>query len=182
MRHVPSAAITALVLAAGAGVHADPGKPVAVRFWGQGLVTIETYWDLRIAVDPYALRIGYDDPAIDADLVLVTHEHFDHNNVQLIRGAARVVRGLDDAGEIITVDIVLDRMPNRPAADLFNASDTVTRSDHAIRVRSIAAFHDGNGGSQRGRTALFTVVLATVRVHNSYVGYSCRLQTAFRWG
>ncbi len=178
MRHVPSAAITALVLAAGAGVHADPGKPVAVRFWGQGLVTIETYWDLRIAVDPYALRIGYDDPEIDADLVLVTHEHGDHNNVRLIRGAPRVVRGLDDAGEVVTVDVVLDRMPNRPAADLFSASDTVTRSDHAVRVRSIGAFHDADGGRQRGRTALFLIEADGVRIlHCGDLGQRALSQT-----
>ncbi len=164
MRHVLSAAIAALVLAAGAGVHADTGKPVAIRFWGQGLVTIETYWDLRIAVDPYARRIGYDDPAIAAELVLVTHEHGDHNNVRLIRGSPRVVRGLDDAGKVVTVDVVLDRMPNRPAMDLFDASDMVTRSDHAVRVRSIAAFHDGDGGRQRGRTALFLIEADGVRI------------------
>ena len=37
----------------GSTVHAEAGMPVAVRFWGQGLVTIETYWNLRIAIDPY---------------------------------------------------------------------------------------------------------------------------------
>ena len=164
MRHITSAAIAVLVLAAGAGVHADPGMPVAVRFWGQGLVTIETYWDLRIAVDPYALRIGYDDPGIAADLVLVTHEHFDHNNVKLLRGAPRIIHGLNDEGDVVTVDVVLDRMPNSPATDVFNATDTVTRSNHAIRVRSIGAFHDGDGGSRRGRVALFLIEADGVRI------------------
>ena len=164
MRNVFSAAIAALVLAGGGGVHAAGGMPVAVRFWGQGLVTIETYWLLRIAVDPYALRIGFDDPRIAADLVLVTHEHFDHNNVQLIRGAPRVMRGLDENGDVVTVDVVLDRMPNRPEIDLFNAADMVIRSDHAVRVRSIGAFHDGNEGRQRGRTALYLIEVDGVRI------------------
>jgi hypothetical protein len=62
-------AVIAAFLAASAA--AEPALPVAVRFWGQSLVTIETAWNLRIAVDPYALRIGYDDPGIEADLVLV---------------------------------------------------------------------------------------------------------------
>jgi len=162
MRHVTFALTGALLLAG--GLHADPGKPVAVRFWGRGLVTIETYWDLRIAVDPYALRIGYDDPQIEADLVLVTHEHFDHNNVGLIGGAPRVLRGLDDAGDVVALDVVLDRMPDSPTVALFDASEPVTRSDHAVRVRSIGAFHDAEDGSQRGRTAMFLIEVDGVRI------------------
>ncbi len=71
MRPARLAAIAALLAAT--PLSADTGKPVAVRFWGQGLVTIETYWNLTVAIDPYALRIGYDDPRIESVLVLVTH-------------------------------------------------------------------------------------------------------------
>ena len=162
MRYSGLAAVAALMLAP--GVEADPGKPVAVRFWGQGLVTIETYWNLRIAIDPYALRIGYDDPGIEADLVLVTHEHFDHNNVRLVRGATHVVRALDDTGAARTVDVVLDRMPNQDDAQLSSAEATAVRSAHAVGVRSLAAFHDAVAGRDRGEVGMVLVEVDGVRI------------------
>ncbi|MHC4768071.1 MAG: MBL fold metallo-hydrolase [Planctomycetota bacterium] len=155
-------AVIAAFLAASAA--AEPALPVAVRFWGQSLVTIETAWNLRIAVDPYALRIGYDDPGIEADLVLVTHEHFDHKNVGLVRGAPQVVRGVDDAGGVRPIDVVLDRPPNRPAPEVFSAAAAVMRSEHAVRVRSIAAYHDQSSGSKRGSNAMFLIEADGVRI------------------
>jgi L-ascorbate metabolism protein UlaG (beta-lactamase superfamily) len=143
---------------------AEPSLPVAVRFWGQSLVTIETAWNLRIAVDPYALRVGYDDPGIEADLVLVTHEHFDHNNLGLVRGTAHVVRGLDENGAVRPVDLVLDRLPNRPAPEVFSAAAAVMRSEHAVRVRSIAAYHDQSSGAKRGSNAMFLIEADGVRI------------------
>ncbi len=162
MRPARFAAIAAVLSAT--PLSADTGTPVAVRFWGQGLVTIETYWNLTVAIDPYALRIGYDDPRIESDLVLVTHEHFDHNNVDLIGGTHPVIRGLDGSRDVRMVDVVLDRAANSPGAILSNAADAVARSDHAVRVRSIAAFHDGRSGTQRGPTALFLIEADGVRI------------------
>jgi L-ascorbate metabolism protein UlaG (beta-lactamase superfamily) len=143
---------------------AEPALPVAVRYWGQSLVTIETAWNLRVAIDPYALRIGYDDPGISADLVLVTHEHFDHNNVGLIGGNPPVVRGLDENGAARPINVVLDRPPNRSAPEVFSAAAAVMRSRHAVRVRSIAAHHDESSGSKRGDSALFLIEADGVRI------------------
>jgi L-ascorbate metabolism protein UlaG (beta-lactamase superfamily) len=145
-------------------VAAEPGLPVAVRFWGQSLVTIETAWNLRVAIDPYALRIGYDDPGIRADVVLVTHEHVDHNNVGLIGGEPRVVRGLDENGVARPINVVLDRPPNRPDPEVFSAAAAVMRSRHAVRVRSIPAHHDEASGSRRGDSAFFLVEADGVRI------------------
>src|SRR5688572_22164982 len=43
--------------------------PVAIRWWGQGMVSIETYWNLTIVIDPYNDKIGYEVPDLTADLV-----------------------------------------------------------------------------------------------------------------
>ncbi len=162
MRHSGLAACAVLLLTP--GVEADTGKPVAVRFWGQGLVTIETYWNLSVAIDPYALRIGYDDPGIEADLVLVTHEHHDHNNVDLIRGARHVVHALDDTGAVRNVDIVLDRRPNHQDVQLASAGSRVRRSPHVVRVRSLPAFHDAVAGRDRGEVGMVLVEVDGVRI------------------
>lgn len=155
-------------LLGGGPLCADPGKPVAVRWWGQGLVTIETYWSLSIAIDPYETRIGYADPKISADLVLITHEHSDHNNAKLIGGQPVVVHGLDAQGRVQTIHQVLDRLPNtdqpawRPVAEAGKPVEG--RSGHEIVVTSIPAWHDDAQGGQRGAVAMFLIEVDGVRI------------------
>src|SRR5690606_8334877 len=40
----------------------EPQFPVAVRWWGQGMVSIETWWNLTVVIDPYGGNIGYEVP------------------------------------------------------------------------------------------------------------------------
>lgn len=143
---------------------ADPGKPVAVRWWGQAFVTIETYWNLTVAIDPYATRIGYDDPKITANVVLVTHNHADHNNVSLLGRDATSVMGLDDKGSVVSIDMVLDRLPNQDEPTLTAYSPSAEYSSHAVRFRTIASFHDDQSGSRRGNNAMFLIEADGVRI------------------
>lgn len=49
----------------------------------------------RVLFDPYEPRVGYAPPRVyNPDLVVVSHDHFDHNAVGQIPGAAQVVRGV----------------------------------------------------------------------------------------
>ncbi|MEE9128375.1 MAG: MBL fold metallo-hydrolase [Phycisphaerales bacterium] len=143
---------------------ADLGKPVAVRWWGQAFVTIESYWNLTVAVDPYATRIGYDDPNITADVVLVTHHHADHNNISLLGTDAKSVLGLDEAGDVVSIDMVLDRLPNQVEPTVTAFSPSAQYTDHAVRFRTIASFHDDQSGGRRGKNAMFLVMADGVRI------------------
>ena len=144
---------------------ADSGHPVAVRWWGQGMVSIETMWNLRVVIDPYKTDIGYDDPELTADLVLVTHEHFDHNNVDLVRGEPHVARGLDDDGNVQTVDHWLDRLPNADDVTWTAAKEgDLPTSPNALRVHTVAGWHDNKDGAQRGANALFVIDVDGVRI------------------
>lgn len=77
---------------------ADTGHPVAVRWWGQAMVSIENYWNLTVVIDPDGEQTGNQHPLVSGDLVLITHEHGDHNNIELVGGQPMVERGLDDHG------------------------------------------------------------------------------------
>jgi len=154
----------AAVLVSGQSAVADAGKPVAVRWWGHAMVSIETYWNLRVVIDPYSLDIGYDDPQITADLVLITHEHADHSNADLVGGDPTVVHGLDSAGKLVRVDHTLDRMPDSPEPSWTDARQGPARSEHAIRVTSSPAWHDGSQGAERGATAMFIIEVDGVRI------------------
>jgi L-ascorbate metabolism protein UlaG (beta-lactamase superfamily) len=88
--------------------------PLAVTWWGHSSATVEL-GSVRVATDPlfsrvlFALRRLVDEPddgAADADLVLVSHLHYDHLHLPSLsrfhpdtpvvvpRGAPRLVRGL----------------------------------------------------------------------------------------
>jgi len=143
---------------------AQSAKPVAIRFWGQALVSIETYWNLTIAIDPYNPKIGYGDPSLSADLVLMTHEHFDHNNVKLIKGDPHVVRGLDPRERVREIDVILTRAPNTDKPTLTTYHPTKQYSEHAVRIRSIASWHDDTEGKKRGANTMFLVETNGVRI------------------
>ncbi|MDH4223480.1 MAG: MBL fold metallo-hydrolase [candidate division Zixibacteria bacterium] len=48
---------------------------------------------IRIVTDPFDKSVGYPVPDVNADIVLVSHEHFDHNNVSAIKGKPEIIRG-----------------------------------------------------------------------------------------
>jgi L-ascorbate metabolism protein UlaG (beta-lactamase superfamily) len=151
----------------------DTGKPVAVRWWGQAMVSIETYWNLRIVIDPYSNRVGYKDPRLNGDLVLITHEHADHNNADAVRGEPFVVRGLSGEGSVQPIFHVLDRLPNQDGPTWRSARLKVARTGHAVVVSSIPAWHDNDQGAKRGATAMFAIEVDGVRiVHCGDLGQS----------
>ena len=66
---------------------ASPVCAASLLYQGHGSVRIETSEGKVIYVDPYAGE-GYDRKA---DLILITHEHRDHNNIDLIKEKADAI-------------------------------------------------------------------------------------------
>jgi L-ascorbate metabolism protein UlaG (beta-lactamase superfamily) len=101
----------------------------------QGSVFIDPFAD----TSPLASRgIQFEYPAIDgvsAELVLVTHEHLDHNGVEVISGEAAVLRST--AGRL-----------ESPFGE----------------VVAIASEHDEAAGTERGPNTIFSFELDGVRV------------------
>lgn len=154
---------------------AEPSYPVAIRWWGQGMVSIESWWNLSVVIDPYNNKIGYEVPDLAADLVLVAHEHSDHNNVSAMKGEPRIVRGLDKQARARKLVGQL-----RPDATwhLQREGDSIETFPHpsahhanSIAVQSIPAWHDDSQGSERGAVAMFVVETNGVRLaHLSDLG------------
>ena len=93
---------------------------------GHAKFVIELDNGLRIVTDPYDASCGYPVTANPADVVLVSHQHHDHNAVETIPGHPRVI---DRAGDF----------------DLGGGA----------AVRAIEAYHDDQQGKLRGKTLLF---------------------------
>lgn len=115
-----------------------------VEWHGQSAFTLSGR-DGTVVIDPFAdvssLRergIEWSYPAIEApaaDLVLVTHEHLDHNGVEVVEGGPMILRAV--AG----------------------------RHDSPLgEVVGVAGEHDAVAGTERGPNTIFTFELDGVRV------------------
>jgi L-ascorbate metabolism protein UlaG (beta-lactamase superfamily) len=115
-----------------------------IRWHGQSAFTL-TGAEHTIAIDPFgpfppevAARITFDYPPIDphpAHLLLVTHEHRDHNAVEAISGEPHVIRST--AGRFET-----------PVGE----------------VVAVASEHDDQAGTARGPNTIFVFTVDTLRI------------------
>ena len=66
-----------------------------IKWLGQAAFLITSDAGIRIITDPYAPneRLTYDEIKESADIVTVSHEHGDHNNVAAVKGNPEVIRG-----------------------------------------------------------------------------------------
>jgi len=115
-----------------------------VEWFGQSAFAL-TASEAKVFIDPFGdmsaarergLRFEY--PAIEVDgvdLLLVTHEHFDHNGVEAIEGAPATLRA--SAGRL-----------DSPIGE----------------VLAIASEHDGSAGTERGPNTIFAFDLDGLRV------------------
>ncbi len=86
-----------------------------------------------IIIDPFDEKIGLKLPNFSADLVLVTHNHSDHNNVKGVKGEPFVI---DGPGEY---------------------------EIKGIFVQGITAFHDDVLGKERGENTIYTIETENIR-------------------
>jgi len=72
---------------------------VKVKWLGHASFIITSKSGIRIITDPYPSGgdIHYGDIKESADIVTVSHDHFDHNNVATVAGNPEVVRGSTEA-------------------------------------------------------------------------------------
>ncbi len=97
------------------------------------LITLES--GFRIVTDPYDASTGYPVRQIEADGVLVSHHHHDHDAVENVSGHPQVI---DYAG--------------------------LHTFAPGIQVTGIMADHDGEGGAKRGKTLLFLLEAEGLRI------------------
>jgi L-ascorbate metabolism protein UlaG (beta-lactamase superfamily) len=60
---------------------------------------------------PYAVGGGIDYSPVNetADVVVVSHEHGDHNNVSAVQGKPEIVKGKEDVGRVAGSEVELER-------------------------------------------------------------------------
>lgn len=98
------------------------------------ITTPEKNSQVRIVIDPFDEGIGLRIPKLEADIVLVTHQHHDHNNVTAVAGNPFLVEG---PGEY----------------EIKN-----------IFIQGILSFHDDSQGKQRGVNTIYTIESEGIKV------------------
>ncbi|MEN1682241.1 MAG: MBL fold metallo-hydrolase [Planctomycetota bacterium] len=142
---------------------AETGKPVAIRWWGQGMVSIETAWGLTVVVDPHGGASEPNAARPDCDLVLFTHDHGDGSSMSAGNRKPFVFHGLDDDGVVRPPYQSLTRAVGEENPQWRRVRRRVPQANE-LRVKTIAAWRDSNEGQHRGAAAMFLIEADGVRV------------------
>src|SRR5262245_52115033 len=88
-------ATLAFLLCSVAVAGADESRVVTIRWFGQSFFQIESSRGTRVAIDPHMIE-GYGRRTVPADVVLITHLHNDHTQMDAIqnKAKAKVLLGL----------------------------------------------------------------------------------------
>ena len=137
----------------------DKGKLV-IRWHGQSFFEITTSAGTKIVIDPHGLeqyRMNLKDEIIDADLVLVSHPHSDHNNVAIVKD----YKDPKKVKQIWAIDAKTRE---------YNKIDEKFKD---VRVTAVATFHDKEGGMKRGKNGAFVIEVDGLRlVHLGDLGHT----------
>lgn len=109
-------------------------KSLKIQWLGHASFIITLSDGKKIMTDPVDPKVGYPKPGLAADVVTVSHQHFDHNAVKTVVGKPNIVQkeGLSSIGD--------------------------------IKITGIPSFHDNSKGSQRGRNTIFVIEAEGLRV------------------
>jgi len=107
-----------------------------IKWLGHACFLITSGGGVRIITDPYAVggSIRYAPVTEAADVVTVSHDHDDHNNVSAVQGKPEVVRG---SGK---------------------------KAAKGIQFKGIATSHDASQGTQRGSNTVFCFTIDDLKL------------------
>ncbi len=104
-----------------------------ITWYGQACFKIQS-GDKALVLDPFEKSVGLAPPSVQADVVFITHEHFDHNNTKAIKGNYFLVNG---PGEY---------------------------EIKGIKARGITSYHDNEKGAKRGLNTLYLIEMEGIHI------------------
>jgi L-ascorbate metabolism protein UlaG (beta-lactamase superfamily) len=105
-----------------------------ISWFGHSCFRIISSTGITILTDPYDESIGYKMPKVKPDVVLISHEHTDHNNIVAISGIYAVIRG-----------------PGKHSAS-------------GAEFQGVTTYHDEQSGAIRGENTAFCFQVDGVRI------------------
>ena len=96
-----------------------------IKWFGHSCFEIHGTDGVTIVTDPFDSSVGYRLPDTRADIVTVSHDHFDHNYIHAVKGDFKVINKVGN----------------------FQVKD--------INIKGIASFHDNVNGEKRGSNIIY---------------------------
>lgn len=125
-------------------------EPVTIRWHGQSFFEIVTPKGTRIVIDPHAIEV-YGRKMVQADLILMTHLHTDHTQVEVVEDHEKVKK-LNALKEV----------------DRFGRKDVdwniVEEKFRDVDLKTIGVFHDNLEGMKRGKNGVWIIEVAGLRI------------------
>jgi len=92
-----------------------------------------------VITDPYGSSVGFPLPKLSADVVTISHDHTDHNQIQAVKSTTSREKPfvIDQPGEYEV---------------------------QGISVYGYPSFHDNSKGAERGRNVMFSIFLDDVHI------------------
>jgi len=106
---------------------------MVITWYGQSCFKIQS-GEIVLFTDPFAKEIGLAPPRGQANIVTVSHNHFDHNNSEAINGGSLVI---DGPGEY---------------------------ESKGVDIRGILSFHDDKEGKERGINTIYVIEMEGIKI------------------
>ena len=109
-----------------------------IKWYGQSLFELIAKFQkdekVILVIDPFDKKLGLKVPKLRADILLISHDHYDHSNIKAVSGDFLLI---DGPGEYEV---------------------------KGVRVNGISAFHDDSLGKERGKVTIFTIEMEEIKL------------------
>ncbi len=123
---------------------AQPGK-VEIRWHGQSFFELKTSKGTRVVFDPHAIE-AYGRKTVEADLVLMSHNHNDHTQLGVIPTKGRK--------DILGLKLVGKRWDWNHVEETFRD----------IKLHTVPVYHDRTQGMDRGKNTVFVLEVDGLKI------------------
>lgn len=105
-----------------------------IRWYGHSCFLLESEKGTKVITDPFDGSVGYEIPAVESDIITVSHDHYDHNYTEGVQGNPKII---DDVQQYQIEDIKIEGYP---------------------------AFHDDVKGAKRGPVIIYVFEIDGLRI------------------
>jgi L-ascorbate metabolism protein UlaG (beta-lactamase superfamily) len=140
LRHILAGLTVAAIVFPAAAQEKDK-KVAQLRWFGHSYFLLVTSSGTRVAFDPHAIA-DYGAPPIAPDIVVISHNHNDHNRKEIFTNA--------DSKDLKAFYGVT---PKGKGGEWAKIDEKV----RDVRVRSVGTYHDEEEGAKRGKNAAMIV-------------------------
>lgn len=116
---------------------------MTITWLGQSCFKIQDK-DATLVTDPYEASVGFKLPRLSADIVTVSHDHYDHNNVGAVSGVNGSPFVISSPGEYEVKGIFVYGIPSWH--DKSEGKERGSNTIYRIQVEGISIVHLGDLG------------------------------------